>query len=147
MIKLREILELRKLTTYEVGLLQTKAYRNLKRKSEKSLEAFKISSVEWAFLGQINNRKDGVRSKELASLLGVEAPFITSLAPKFEKLQILEYRRDTLDKRAKKIYLTDAGCIFVRKVESHMREESKKWLEGLSIKEILTFIKVLKKLS
>ena len=144
----RDINEARKnLTTYKVGLLQTKAYRNLKSKTSEALKPYKVSSVEWAFLGILHEYKDGIRPKNLADVLGVEAPFITSLAIKFEKQKILEYKKDDLDGRAKKLLLTDKGHNLAIEIEALLRKESKKWLEGISIREIITFIKVLKKLS
>lgn len=135
------------LTTYKVGLLQTKAYRALKNKTSIALKPFNISSIEWAFLGMIHEQKDGIRSNDLADILGVEAPFITSLASRFEKEKILKYVKDEADGRAKKIFLTERGHSQVVEIEALLRTESKKWLSGLSIREIITFVKVLKKLS
>ena len=145
---LKDINEARKhLRTYKVGLLQAKAYRNLKQKTAEALKPYNITSVEWAFLGMVHEEKDGIRSNTLADILGVEAPFVTSLAAKFEKEKILKYVKDETDGRAKIIHLTEKGHELVIKLEALLREESKKWLSGLSIREVITFVKVLQKLS
>ena len=135
------------LTTYRVGLLQTKAYRKLKQRTSEALKPFNITSIEWAFLGMLHEYRDGTRSNELGEVLGVEAPYITSLASRFEKEKILKYTKDEKDGRAKKIQLTEKGHAQVVEIEAFLRKESKKWLEGISIREIIIFLKVLKKLS
>jgi DNA-binding MarR family transcriptional regulator len=142
----KQIIELKDLTTYTVGLLQTRAYRVMKRKTDEFLKPFDISSTEWAFLGLLHEAKDGITSQRLSVLLGVEAPFITALAPKFETRKLLQYKKDLGDKRAKHIHLTEQGHEFVKKIESLLRKESKGWLGGLSVREVATYVKVLKKL-
>lgn len=130
-----------------VGYLQTKAYRKLKQRTGEFLKPYDISSIEWAFLGLAHEYKDGVRSNNLATELGVDPPFITSLASRFEKEKILKYIKDKSDGCAKKILLTDKGHALVIEIEALLRSESKKWFEGISIREVITFLKVLKKLS
>jgi DNA-binding MarR family transcriptional regulator len=133
---LNELIDAKNLKTYSVGLLQTKVYRALKANTEVFLKPYKISSIE-----------EGIRSSDLAELLGVEAPFVTSLSAKFHKRKLVEYQKDKNDKRAKTIHVTVAGHALIKEIEPVLRNESKKWLKDLSVKEVLTYIKVLKKIS
>jgi MarR family transcriptional regulator for hemolysin len=144
---LNELIDAKNLKTYSVGLLQTKVYRALKANTEVFLKPYKISSIEWAYLGTISEYKEGIRSSDLAELLGVEAPFVTSLSAKFHKRKLVEYQKDKNDKRAKTIHVTVAGHALIKEIEPVLRNESKKWLKDLSVKEVLTYIKVLKKIS
>lgn len=134
-------------TTYRVGLLQTKAYRKLKQRTNDTLKPYKISSIEWAYLGMLHEYKDGIRPNDIADIIGVKAPFITSLSSRFEKEGTLKHIKDTTDGRAKKILLTQRGHALVIEIEALLRTESKKWLKGVSAREIITFLKVLAVLS
>jgi MarR family transcriptional regulator for hemolysin len=144
---INELIDARKLKTYSVGLLQTKVYRALKVNTELILKPYGISSIEWAYLGTISEYTNGIRAGDLAEILGVEAPFITSLSTKFLRRKLVAYEKDPTDKRAKCIIITTEGKKVVQEIEPILREESKKWLKDLSIKEVLTYIKVLKKIS
>ncbi|MEO5646675.1 MAG: MarR family winged helix-turn-helix transcriptional regulator [Candidatus Paceibacterota bacterium] len=142
-----EIIDAKNLKTYSVGLLQTKVYRALKSNTEVLLKPYKISSIEWAYLGMVSESKDGIRSGELAELLGVEAPFVTSLSAKFLKRKLIEYKKDPMDNRVRSIVITADGLALIKEVEPMLRNESKKWLKDLSIREVLMYIKVLKKIA
>lgn len=143
-----QILQARKeLTTYRVGLLQTKVYRALKEKTATALVPYKMTSTEWAFLGMISEYPNGVRSLVLADILGVEAPFITALVSKFKKKGIVYVIKNDEDKRVKPIALTPEGHRLAKEIESVLRNESRKWREGISPRELLTYITVLKKLN
>lgn len=147
-MNIQELLNLKKsITTYNVGLLQAKVYRKLKDLTNEALKPYDISSVEWAFLGVIFDHSTGIRSTELAKKLGVKAPFITELVPKFEQRKLLKYEKDDSDARVKKIILTTDGKKLVSEIEKVLRAESKKWLDGLSFKDVYTYLKVLRKIS
>lgn len=148
LMTIKEILQIRNnLRTYRIGLLQTKAYRKLKELTNEALSPFGMSSIEWAFFGLLLDNKVGIRSKELAEKLGVEAPFITSLIPKFEKNSWVRFEKDPEDSRAKQIVITPRGIAKAEEIEAMLRKESKAWFSDLSIKEVLIYIKVIEKIS
>ncbi len=76
----------------------------------------------------------------------MEASFVTTLASKFVKKKFLIYTKDSTDKRIKKVASTKKGHSFVTQTEKTISKESEKWLDGLSVSEVRTFIKVLRKL-
>ncbi|MBY0328522.1 MarR family transcriptional regulator, partial [Patescibacteria group bacterium] len=114
----------RKLATYHVGLLQTKAYRVLNSRATESLKPFGISSIEWAFLGALYEYSFeshiGMRATVLAKVLGVEAPFVTELSLKLEAKQLIVVLQDEDDKRVRRISLNEKGKKFVPEVEKTM---------------------------
>jgi len=144
---INQLIDAKNLKTYSVGLLQTKVYRALKANTELFLKPYGISSIEWAYIGTASEYPKGIRSTDLAEILGVEAPFVTSLSAKFHKRKLVEYQKDPNDKRVKCIVITPAGHALIKEIEPILREESKKWLKDLSVKEVLTYIKVLKKIA
>ena len=134
------------LRTYAIGLLQTKAYRTLKQKTNLALKQFGIGSVAWAFLGVLYENPKGMGLSSLAEELDVEASFVTEIGGKMKKKNFLLYSKDEKDARAKSITLTKEGRDFVEKVEKNIRAEAKTWIKGVSIKEALAYIKVLERI-
>lgn len=130
-------------TTYQVGLLQTKAYRVLKQHTARVLSEFDISTIEWAFLGLLNDNPKGLRLNVLATELGVEAPFITQMSIRLKKTGYFEHREDPEDSRAKIIMMTKEGKEFVASAEKHLRAETKALFLGVSTSDLLTYISVL----
>ena len=134
------------LTTYNTGLVQTKAYRALKNRTDFLLKDHNISTVSWAFLGSLYEHTLGMRSTELAEVLGVEPPFVTQIYQSLHKQGFVEMKIVPEDRRAKLIILTVMGRKFVEVTEKYLRKEMRVLLKDLSIKEILTYIKVISKI-
>lgn len=135
------------LKTYRVGLLQAKAYRNLKNKTALALKPYGLGTVDWAFLGVLYDTDRPMRFAEMADQLDVDAPFVTELIGKLLKEGYVKFERDTKDKRIKLVSLSSNGKMIVPKIEAVLRVKSKGWLQGLSVNEVLTYVSVLKKLS
>jgi MarR family transcriptional regulator for hemolysin len=129
--------------TYQIGLLQTKAYRVLKQFVDDALEHLKVTSTEWAFLGLLYEANTGMRAMDIAHELGVEAPFVTVLIKKLEKQGFIEAREDSKDRRAKRICLTDLGRTFVKETEVYLRGELRTLIKGGNISDIASYITVL----
>ena len=133
-------------TTYRLGLLQTKAYRILKNHTDEALSQYSLSSVDWAILGLLHDNREGLRSKEVADELGVEAPFVTTLCSKLEKIKFVTSHVNSIDSRAKNIQLTSKGHEFVSSTEEHIHNHMKKLLRGTKSDDLLSYIAVLEKI-
>lgn len=130
-------------TTYRIGLLQAKAYRILKAHTAEALKHFKISTIEWAFLGLLHDHKDGMRAQEAAEELGVEAPFVSALLRKLEKKKLLSTHPSPDDSRAKIVHLTREGRSFVDGTEKHLRGKMRPLVQGAAITDLLAYLTVL----
>lgn len=130
-------------TTYRVGLLQAKAYRILKNHTDKGLEPYGLSTVEWALLGLLHDNLTGMKPSVLALELGVEAPFVTSLVTPLIKKGLVDSRRDEKDTRSKSIYLTAKGVTKVESIEKELRSFMKPLLGGSNIGDLLSYVTVL----
>ncbi len=130
--------------TFRIGLLQTKAYRALKQTTNKFLEPYKLSSVEWALLGLLYDAPKGMRLNVLAHELGVEAPFVTTMISKLSKRAFVEQVIDPEDNRAKITCLTKTGKEFVNTTEAVMRKSMKPLLQGIGLSDILSYLHVLR---
>lgn len=134
-------------TTYRAGLLQAKVYRALKTYTGELLAPHGITTMDWAFLGLLHDNIDGMRSSALADELGVEAPFITVLFGKLQKMNLIDSRPDLKDSRAKNIFLTAKGKQFIPKIESTLYQEMKIFMEDIPKRDILTYISVLEQMN
>jgi len=139
--KIRSILNTRK--TYQVGLLQDKAYRVLKLETKAVLKPFGITPTQWAFLGILCDNKAEIRLNGLAQELGVKAPLVTVIFTHLKKMNLIDSHKDEDDSRAKKVFLTKKGYEFVTQVEKTLRKEIRPLLNGLSLKEVVAYVSVL----
>ncbi len=130
-------------TTYRVGLLQAKAYRALKSHTSECLRPHHLSTVEWAFLGILFDAPMGMRASAAGKELGVEAPFITTLAQKCKGKGWIELIADDADRRARIVHMTEAGNAFVKKIEREVRTHMKPLIEGVSARDLVSYINVL----
>ena len=133
-------------TTYQVGLLQAKAYRALKQKTAEILEPYEITTFEWAFLGLLNDNTS-LRQKEAAQELGVEPPFVTQMLRSLKTKDFIIEKKDEKDTRVKNIFLTPKGKQFVQDVEPIVRQQIHPLISGITTSEMLDYLMVLAKIS
>jgi MarR family transcriptional regulator, organic hydroperoxide resistance regulator len=86
---------------------------------------------------------DGLIPSELASLMQVEAPTITKMLHRMEKAGLLERRKDEMDARICRIYLTEAGRSLREPVTRAWNLLEKQILANLTSGEQLLFRRLL----
>ena len=131
------------LTTYQLGLLQAKAYRILKMRTNHALKPYNISTIEWALLGMLSEKKEGLTFGEIAKQLGVEAPFVTELLGKLEQKKLVTLVYSELDRRSKKAFISKDGMKLVSTVEKELRQTMRPLLKSASIKDVLAYRRIL----
>lgn len=129
--------------TYFSGVQQVKAYRVLQSNVSREVKKFGLNPTQWFILGQISEEAK-VRASDIASLLRVEAPLITSLTDDLVDKGLIDKVPDLIDKRVKNLQLTASGAKLVPQIESKLRESLTILLDGLSDQELKTYDKVLK---
>jgi DNA-binding MarR family transcriptional regulator len=132
-------------TTYQVGLLQAKAYRALKNVTSEHLEPFNLSTTQWAFLGLLLD-KGGLAPSVAADELGVEAPFVTVMVRDLKKRGLLTEEKNTQDSRRKVMCLTKEGERFVTETEAHMRSKMRPLISGVSPRAFVDYLLVLEQI-
>lgn len=132
-------------TSYRVGLLQAKAYRVLKQKTMVVLTPLGISTIEWALLGLLADRKS-LRMSHVAQELGVEAPFITAMVLQLKKKNFIVLTKDINDSRVKSMSLTTEGNTFVTETEPIVRGAMRPIISGVSITDLLGYLSVLEQI-
>lgn len=130
-------------TTYQMGLLQAKAYRILRARTAMALKPYKLSTIEWALLGTLSESKPGMHFREIAKALGVEASFVTELLDKLIGRGLISTSLSSKDRRFKKARVTKLGHKLVSEIEKRLRTEMKPLLKSASIKNLIAYRAVL----
>ena len=131
--------------TFELGLLQAKAYRILKRQTKKSLSAFSIDDIEWSILGLLSGHGQ-LTSSELAVYLGVKKPFINKLAAELINKNLVEKVDHEIDRRSFYYQLSAIGNELVVNIETKLVKDMKKLVEPVSLFELRGYKKTLEKI-
>jgi DNA-binding MarR family transcriptional regulator len=136
-------------STYRTGILQARAYRNLRGFMVRTLKDHDLTSTEWSLLGVVSDetKNGGIRVSDLAHLLDVETSFVTNMVKKLINKGYFEYGYDEDDGRVKLVLGTNKCHLKVVEIEKHMRKEMREWLSEVKPKELVHYINVLNKIS
>lgn len=133
----------------QLGLIAKKIrefYRTLKKEFNQILESEGMTNGEFLMLKSIvqsGNRK----VSELAKELGVSMPYITSLSDKMVKKGFIERRQSEGDRRIVVLKLTKEGKKKYSRLDRLILNYMETGFDRLSDQELLTFEKILKKVS
>ena len=81
-------------TTYQAGVLQARAYRNLREFMSSELKQYKYTMMEWALVGLVYDytADGGARVSQLAKLLDVGTSLVTNMLNVLESRGLIERR-------------------------------------------------------
>ncbi len=141
--------ELTQLTTYQAGVLQSRAYRELKITMKNILSPHGLTMMQWAVLGYVaNSGRNGERVSSLAKELGSTQAFITNTINSLEEKGYVGRRGDKVDSRAKVVHLKPGKQRLVNRIELEVRAAMRRELYNrLTPDELRTYVLVLKKLA
>lgn len=129
-------------TTYDIGLIQARGYRMLKQLTATVVNKEGLSTSEWAMLGIISHHPSGVRSTEVAELLGVRPPLVSRLITRLESGEWITVLQGS-DKRERILSLTKHAKVRVPKIETLVRKELTPLLKGVSTSDLAGYLKTL----
>ena len=125
-----------------MGLLQARAYRVLKQETADILKPLGVTTIEWAFLGLLYDKR-ALRMKDAAHELGVEAPFVTAMITRLMDQGWVEECRDEDDSRVKLLSLSPKGREFVPKTEALVRSHIRHLVDGVHPRDLVGYLAVL----
>src|SRR5262244_1814928 len=96
------------------GFRVSRISRRLRQEVDSELRAYGLTEATWRPLAYLGRLGEGIRQKELAQALGIEGPSLVRLLDSLERRGLVERREDASDRRARGIYLTEAGDLAVR---------------------------------
>lgn len=129
--------------TYLSGALFMKAYRLLRLNVTGCLSQFGINPTSWVLLGIIRETKDGIRLAEVANIMNVKAPLVTTLVQDLIAKELITLLPHHTDKRVKLLLLTSTGKTYMKKVEAALEQSLKGILAGTTDVDLAGFETVL----
>jgi MarR family 2-MHQ and catechol resistance regulon transcriptional repressor len=134
------------ISTYQTGLLQSKAHRALATFMTESLNQSDISLPQWAVLGLLFDNDDS-RPYKIAAMLGVRPPVATAVINELEYKKMVVRKPHATDNRATVISLTRKGKTLVGKVETRLYKKLREFLDDVTTPELVVYIRVMAKLA
>ena len=113
--------------------------KRLNRNFAKS--GYSVSQEQWLLLRQLWE-KDGVKQQVLADAVGKDKVNITKLVDSLEKRKMVKRVNDKVDRRAKKIYLTEQGKALKDELNAIVDQTFSEALGSVTDKDYKSFEKV-----
>ena len=88
-------------------------------------------------------QQDGLSQSELVAGLKVEPPTLTKMLHRLEKAELVERRRDEVDARICRVYLTDSGRALEEPVTRSWNQLEARILTDLTLEEQILFRRLL----
>lgn len=134
-------------TTYDIGLIQARGYRALKQMTAQILKPEGLTTIEWAMLGIISHHGSGVRSNEVAELLGVQQPLVSRLIVKAEAGGWITVTKGITDKRERILQLSTHGKSHLVRIEAQVRNQLRPLLAGVAPRDLVGYLRTLSRLA
>ncbi|AXQ22220.1 MarR family transcriptional regulator [Acinetobacter wuhouensis] len=118
----------------------------LDRMSSKELG---VSPVHWAVLGALSREqvREGMSFSDLTEYLGVSRQNLDGVLKRLERDQHVVRFADQVDRRAKKVMMTEEGRIFWDQLELKIYEYYRQAMDGFAFDDKVTFVHFLNKLN
>lgn len=129
-----------------IGRTMLPLARRWRAEADRTLSAFGLSHASgWALL-HVGRLGDAVRQGDLANAIDVQGPSLVRLIDKLEADRLIERRVEPSDRRANRIYLTDAGRDLVGQIEDSLRTVRHVMLDGIDEGDLRICVRVLEQL-
>jgi DNA-binding MarR family transcriptional regulator len=136
-----------KFPSYKKANLQFVAYRRIQTMVSSLLARFHLNTTQWIMLGLVNEAPTGLRVTDMAKVLQVEMPLITTTAHSLIASGLMHSQAHIRDKRAKMLTLTPKGEEYLGRVESFLSANMQKLEEGVDPSDMKLYFKMLQKIS
>lgn len=141
--------DLKDVTTYHVGSLESAAHRALRAYKDACLKKYGLSGMQWYIIGTIHDTGDkGMRITDLSKQLGTTLGFMTNSVNLLVSKEILYRLNSTTDSRSKIVVLTESYKKICDEIEEDLRIKLRRSVyKELSPAELKAYIKTLQLLA
>ena len=135
--------------TYKAGVVQSAAYRLLKRFTEECVAEHGITTMQWFIIGTIYDAgKTGIGVTALSKAVDTNVPYITNTLNLLEQKGAIERTVRDGDNRAKIVTIAPSYQATVLVIERELRQKMRESIySNVTPAELRTYIAVLYKLS
>lgn len=132
-----------RLPTYQVGLLHSRAYRNLNNFMTDQLAAIGLTPPKWALLGILYD-SGAVPLHVLADALGVSPAFVSRLIKELASDEMVHVGGEVIDQRTKAAVITRKGRDRVDRMEIRLRKNLREYTAEVGSEDLQAYLKVLR---
>ena len=118
----------------DIRILFTRTSAKMRKDYSDSLRAIDIYVGQDHLLWQLWNQ-DGVTQTELCDRMGCEPPTLTNMVKKLEAYGLLTRKKDALDARVTRVFLTEEGRKIKGPLDAIWEKHQDKMLKGISMEE------------
>lgn len=137
------------MTTYQAGVAQSAAYRNLNKLFSDMLSEHGLTCMQWFVVGTIYDAgPDGIQLTLLSTKLQTGLPFITNTINLLESKGLVERKNSLTDSRSKRVSITEHYRPKCKQIEQDLRAQLRKSIYAeIAPEDLRIYLRVLYKLS
>lgn len=120
--------------------------RRWRKLLDERLKDLGVTQARWTTMVYLQQGGEGLTQRELASLMAIENPTLVRLLDSLEQQGLIERRACQHDRRARRLFLTEAGKAFMKDLGERAAALRKEMLDGVTDKEIECALKVFHKI-
>lgn len=142
-------MDLNKITTYQFGVAQSAAYRNLNKLISGSLKDHELTVMQWFVIGTIyDTGKDGIMLSALSRKLQTGLPFITNTINLLESKAMVTRKSSSSDNRSKIVTIHPDFIKECEQIELDLRAKLDASIySAIDPADMVTYLRVLHALS
>jgi DNA-binding MarR family transcriptional regulator len=134
------------LATYEAGMFQAAANRNLTTFLANALKSSNITTSEWSALGILATTGEA-RPSDMAMIMDVKTPMATRLIQSLLEKKLVAERKISEDQRGKLIVLTPEGKKLLDEQELIVRDGMREYMKEVDRDDLVAYLKVVEYLA
>lgn len=135
---------LQMLSSYGGSALQLVAQKKLQAKIKTILEDYELNLTQWLIICRLNEKRDGLRTTDLARFMHVEVPLVTMMSRPLRRRGLITSTVHKPDKREKLLCLTGRAQEIIGAVENRLQDQLAGVAKDVSLQELQTYFKVLR---
>jgi DNA-binding MarR family transcriptional regulator len=141
--------DLSKITTYQSGVIQSAAFRALKKHTDDCLREYDITTMQWFIIGTLLDAgPKGMRITDLSYKVDTTLSFLTNTVNLLESKGMLVRLEHASDNRARMVTVSKSFRPKCKSIERDLRAKLRKSLYSkISSDDLRVYIKVLYQLS
>ncbi|MBL0372324.1 MarR family transcriptional regulator [Rhizobium sp. KVB221] len=131
---------------FRFGITFSGLARRWRRAIEERLAAAGLADATWAPLIHLGEAGDGLNQTELAARVGIDGSSLVRLLDMLVARGLVERRPDPIDRRSKRLFLTEAGRAAERDLRAILVRAETELLADLDDAEIASALAVFEKI-
>ena len=110
--------------------------RRWRKMLDERLKDLGVTQARWSTMVYLQQGGEGLTQRELANLMAIENPTLVRLLDSLEQQGLIERRPCPNDRRARRLYLTDAGRAFMDDLSARAAKLREEMLDGIGDQEV-----------